>query len=164
MKTEMTLVHQCRHHVCRCNIHRSSTSSSYSSIDAAANTDSQPSRKPRSFRIVDILTPSTRHYSTTADVKRCHVTGGRDHVTSTQKTTTLSDSEDSGGERSVIDVDDVTSSRTHQLMTSDVSALGRLTRMTYDTADDDEIRHHQRRRHRPGEHHLPVGCIVSICV
>jgi len=153
--------HHHHHRVCLCNIHPSSSSSSspsHSSPDAAAAADADSevtTAKPTSFRIADILTPSSRHFSVTSDVTRGHVTR-RDHVTSAHTTTTTSsDSEDSGGEKCA-EVDDVTNSREQPAMTSGISALGRLVQMTYSSVDDVQhdviIRCHQRRHHH--HHHL----------
>lgn len=175
--TSVCLHHNHHHRVglCLCNIRQfqpSSSSSSNSSPDAAAaaDADRKPKfiTKPRSFRIVDILTPSSRHFSMTSDVTRGHVTR-RDHMTSTHTATmTSSDNEDSGGEKCV-EVDDVMNSRERQVMTSGVSALGRLEQMTYSSVDDDHsdviTRHHQRHHrhlyhHRPGYTWLLTDCFL----
>ena len=164
--TSLCLHHHRHHHhhhhpLCLCNVRHhihpsSSSSSNSSSSDAATVADGDCSKvactKPTSFRIADILTPSSRHFSSSGGVTR-------NHVTSTNMTAavTSSDDADAGGEKRA-KVDDVTNSRErHQLMTSGIGALGRLEQMTYNSADDDHndviIRRHQRRHHHHYHHH-----------
>jgi len=146
----MTSVHQ-YHLACLYSI-RYPPSSLFSSTRAADTAASSPvSRKPiSSFRIADILTPSSQHLCTTNDVIQGQVVR-QDHVTSTRETTTtLSDNDDSNGVE-YVEVDDVVTSQ--QVMTSGVNALGRLVQMTYNAVDDDvDKRRYQRQnhRHRPG--------------
>ena len=99
----MTSLHHHHHHHCTrlCNIRytSSSSSSSYNSSAAADDDDdnartSPINKKPTSsFRIADILTPSSRHFSASDDVTRGHVKR-QDHVTSARENTTPSDNSD----------------------------------------------------------------------
>jgi len=150
---DMTSIH--RHQAYLCNIHYTSSllCNSAAAVAAAAAENSPVSKKLRSFRIADILTPSYRHYSATSDVTRGDVTR-QDCVTSTRETmTSYTDNEDAN-EQKYVEVDDVMTSQREVMTSPGVNALRRMIQMTYDACDDDDdddIRRHKPRHHY--QHH-----------
>ena len=94
---EMTSIQQYHHHhhQCTCLCTNRYTASSSSSSSSATDAGNSPiNKKPTSsFRIADILTPSSRYFPASDDVTRGHVTR-QVHVTSARETATPSDYSD----------------------------------------------------------------------